>query len=203
MAGSKKARVALQQYLKTTQPVRPTLVDTAPISTESLTSDRGYLTTNFDRGALILKKETGEVFRLSWFEGETEIAPPDATKPQIEVSTKVDSALDLRRALPIGEYTLIGYRLCRDDANGERWDLSATGPKLLKVKVKAGVTQEIKVEQSVRVSYELANKSINLGIWGDHGSAMAIYKAGKRIPVNFDLQDAQGNSRYKGRIRYA
>ncbi|NQU47479.1 MAG: hypothetical protein HQ519_02430 [Planctomycetes bacterium] len=203
MTGSKKARAALQDYLKTAQPVRPTLIVSAPDPTVALPADHGYLTPSFDRGALIFKNTAGEIFRLSWLEDETKDAAQDEEKPTDIDGAEIDPTLDRRRSLPVGEYTLVGYRLCRNDENGERWDLSASGPKLLKVKVKAGVDQQIKIDQTIRFNHKLTSKSINLGIGGDLGSALAIYKAGKRIPVDFDLQDAQGKSRYKGRIRYA
>ena len=155
-------------------------------------ADVGYIVPGFERGALLLQDPAGERYRLSWNETPAE---GDGTPTSKENR-------DRRRALPAGEYTLIGYRLTREARSGEAWHLSASGPKLRKLTVEPDTKLAVAIEEKVHVRHRLAGKQLGVEVRGDGGAGLTIYRAGCRIPIDYELVDAKGEVRAQGTIRY-
>src|SRR5438093_7733229 len=126
------AREAMIAFLKSGELKPPRAVVTAP---GKEARGRGFLTTHFE-GTLFLTSTTGDQYRLEW--------------PRLQPGPSADpvpnAMLDRRRALPPGEYTLTGYRVLRPDAKAVEWFLSATGPKLRGLLVRAGEEQPVQVD---------------------------------------------------------
>ncbi len=160
---------------------------------EGGSQEMGFVVPSFERGALLLKNSDGKIYRLSWLE--------DGDASKAAAAQKV-AAAERRRALPAGDYTLVGYRLCRDDAEGVRWDLSATGPEMRTLKVKAGRALKVEIEQKVYFRHHRPPGSFGVNIYGDDQAGIAIYRDGVRIPIGFELRDALGQVRFKGRVNY-
>jgi hypothetical protein len=185
--------VALQSYLSDEKLARPTAVLSPP--GEVQVPEVGYVVPSFERGALILMDSEDRIFRLSWSEAGEEA-----------------KSADRRRSLLAGKYRLLGYRLHREDEEGERWDLSASHPKLRTIEIAMGKTLEVEISESIRMSYRLTSRQFGVSVFGGDDSGaegrvansagLTIYKAGKRIPISFALQDKDGQARFEGRIRY-
>lgn len=157
----------------------------------------------FARGALFVRDSVGTVYRLSWNEDdaavkETSNESADAAKSEQDVKR----APDRRRALPPGRYTMLGYRLNRTDEHGERWDLSATKPGMRKLTIESDEVLELELDERITLRHRLTHKRFSVNVIGDHGVGLTIYRAGKRIPIDFALQDQDGKQRFEGRIRY-
>lgn len=151
----------------------------------------GYLEPSFEHGALLLKNGEGKTYRLSWDEASSE-----ATK-----STE-GSSRDRRRALPAGKYRLVGYRLTRIDDKDQRWDLSATHAKLRSLEIEAGETRLVQISETVTIRHRVTSKQFGLSVTGDGPAGLTLYRAGERINVEFELQDAAGETRQSGKLRY-
>lgn len=156
---------------------------------EETDPSEGFVIPSFARGSVFLQNTHDEVFRLSWNEGK---------------QSRVESApeADRRRALPAGDYTMIGYRLNRLDQAGERWDLAASRPNLRKVTIKAGAELELSIDESIHIGTRLHAKMLGVSVAGEKGSGLTIYRSGKRIPMGFDLLDGYGKAVVAGKINY-
>lgn len=152
-------------------------------------ASEGFLVPSFKRGAVLLKNNHGEVFRLSWNEGK---------------QSKADEAqqADRRRAVPAGQYTMIGYRFNRLDDAGERWDLAASHPNLRKLTIEAGQASEISIDESIHIGTRLHSKMLGVSVGGEKNAGITIYRAGKRISMDFQLLDDTGEARVDGKINY-
>lgn len=144
----------------------------------------GFIVPNFDEGSLLLKNAHGQFFRLSW-EKKTE---------------------NRRRALPPGNYSLMGYRIVRRDAKGDEWFISVTARGTRRVTVHAGYEQQVKVSETVTVQCRAnsGGPGVELGmmIMDEHQSGLSIYHKGKRIPIRYTVTDAQGKEVASGTMNY-
>ncbi len=109
---------------------------------------------------------------------------------------------DRRRALPAGEYKLIGIRLNAKDEKGDRWDLSASHQELRKITVKPGDTQLIKVNETIRIRHQLRPQMVGFDISMEQKAGTTIYRNGKRTSMSYELQDKEGKTRFEGPLNY-
>jgi len=152
-------------------------------SPESLADSVGVVVPGFERGAVILRDQSRQVFRLSWEE-------------------KDSAGGDRRRALPAGTYTLAGYRLIREDEHGKTWHLSATAPAGRAIEVVAGVETQIDLDPTIRIRKHIQGKKLQVQIRGEGKMGLSIYSEGKRVPIAFELKDARGRAVESGKIEY-
>ncbi len=143
------------------------------------------ITPSFERGALILRDADGRFRRLSWGELEEPRRP----------------AADRRRALPAGAYHLAGYRILRRDDAGAEWHVSATARSIRELKLVAGANLEVDVDQGILIRKAVRARSLNMAIQGDGKAGLSIYKEGRRIPMGYRLEAADGGV-LEGRFRY-
>ncbi len=174
--------MALSEYLKSEPLDLPTLVDATPRRKKS---DEGYVVPSFKRGAILVKNGAGDTWRLSW--EDEKVKGKDA---------------DRRRALPVGHYTVVGYRLLRESDSGEPWHLSATGHKIGGVKVAAGESVEFSIPKTITMEGKLHGQNVNMSITGLKGAGLSIYKAGHRIPIGYQLTGDGDEPLAKGSMTY-
>lgn len=191
-AANDKAREAMIAFLKGGELKPPRAVAAAP---EKDAGGVGFVTTNFGEGTLFLTSTTGKHYRLEW--------------PKLELLPSTDRAKpmpDRRRALPPGEYTLTCYRVLRRDAKGTEWFISATGPRIRRLKVRAGEEQQVKVDDTIHLTGsahpENGGVEIQLMIAGEKGSGLTVYREGKRIDIGYRLLDAWRKELARGTLKY-
>lgn len=147
--------MALQDHLKSRSD-RPLLVEPRVVAR----SDQGTLVSNLEEGEVFLKKES-QVYRLVW--------------------TKEEKAR--QRALGAGQYTLLGFRALKG-----KWFLSTAGGKD-KFNLKAGEVTKLVLDLSVKVEFKAKRKGdsyfLGMGIQGDRGKGVSLYREGKRIRVGY------------------
>jgi hypothetical protein len=149
---------------------------------ESLGADEAVLTPGFERGALLLRGEDGHVVRVSWEESA--------------------NGADRRRALPAGEYALVGYRLIREDGHGATWHVSAGGKTIRELELAAGSEQEIGIDPAIRMAPNVKHEDFGVAIQGESGAGLSIYKEGKRIPLGYRRLAADGKPLAEGKVNY-
>ena len=136
---------------------------------------------------MFLEDSKGKVYRLSFGEREAETASD-------------------KRTLPAGDYVWTGYRVVKEDAEGKPWTLSVTSPEIRKIKLKAGKEVQLEVDPSIRfhgrVSRQGDHFQLGMVIQGMDGAGLSIYREGRRIPIPFQLLDAQGAVVDSGKMRY-
>ncbi len=146
----------------------------------------------FDTGAVLLLDAKDKAYRLSWESGMAE-RKPDETKP--DDPSRV-------RALPPGDYRMVGYRLMRKAASGETWWASATGQPIRRLALRAGETAVLEIDPTVHVRGRSSRTSVNVDVKGEGKSGLSLYREGKRIDLRFRLLDAEGKERTAGTIHY-
>ncbi|MHC4470905.1 MAG: hypothetical protein ACYS99_08060 [Planctomycetota bacterium] len=114
---------------------------------------------------------------------------------------------DRARALPPGAYRLLTTRVERrmDDVH---WFLSSTGPaargKLFELK--AGETTRIDVDEAVhfkgRGRWKKGALRIGFAITAGDGRGLSVFKAGRRVPVTYEVLSPKGAVLTKGPARY-
>ena len=182
-----KAREAMIAFLKSGALQAPRVVSTAP----SKAADRvGFITPGFDEGTLFLKSAASEHYRLEW-----------AGK-----AGESGAAADRRRAVPAGEYALVGYRIIRRDAQGTTWFISATGSNLRRLTVQASEEQQASIDETIRLTGGAhpseGTVEIHVMVAGIKGSGLSIYRDGRRIDIDYRLLDAQGKELARGTLAY-
>lgn len=155
----------------------------------------GFIEPSFERGALMLKDAKDQVYRLSWNEGQGQDA--SAAKEAGENLSK-----DRRRALPAGPYRLVGYRLIKTDENDQRWDLSASHPKLRTLDIQQGEVEKVTIDETITMRHRISAKRFGLTVIGESPAGLTLYRDGKRIGIEFELVDAAGEVRQEGKLRY-
>ncbi len=144
---------------------------------------------NVRDGSLFLKNASGEVTRLAW---------------------KAGKAGELR-ALPPGNYTLVGYRIVRKDDEGVNWFISAISPKgIRKLAVKPGKPLMVAIKPEIRVACKgraggpkaKGVLAVQGGFQGEHHSGLTIYREGKRIPLRFTISNHTGEEIETGKMGY-
>lgn len=166
------------EYLRGKSLPTPLAVEEAP---GTLAAGHGTLTPSFLRGDLFLVDDAGRSHRLSWSgdEGDSE----------------------RRRALPAGDYALRTYRIVRD-VEGVTWHVSASAPRIRGVRVVAGEDARFDVSASIRLRSRVAGGQARMTIQGDAKAGLTIYRAGKRIPIDYRITDEGGATLASGAMRY-
>ena len=171
-------------FLKSDAVGRPKLLDRPP---RENSDHAGYLTTSLDDCSVVVKRQSGgQAFQLLW--------KKDATGKE-----------DRRRALPPGEYQIIGYRIARRDAEGHDWFIAGTG-KIRTVKVHAGHVQDLKLSETIGLDCRTRPQGGELQVQavaqGEHHCGLSIWKDGLRIPIGFQITDAAGKELASGTLKY-
>ena len=121
---------------------------------------------------------------------------------------------DRRRALPVGRYTITGYRIVRKDKNDVPWFVSTTSNGYRKLVVKPGEVSRIKIDPAVYLKAEgtlhegtlraqmMVNGERHGGLHHRHQVGLSIYRQGKRIPIAYRALDRQGKVVASGTMKY-
>jgi len=95
----------------------------------------------------------------------------------------------------------VGYRLLARDTAGVEWQLSAGGPALRELELSPG-EQTLELDAGVHMSPRIKDSSLQVGVQGDGGAGLTLYRAGKRIPLGYRVLDASGRELESGKIHY-
>ena len=129
-----------------------------------------------------------------------------------------------RRALPVGRYSITGYRVVRKDEKGVPWFVSTTSHGFRRIVVRSGEVKRIKIDPAVHVGVKATIHGEQLRaqmmIHGDrpgggglmagrhaghhapHRIGLSIYRAGKRISIGYRALDRQGEVIASGTMQY-
>jgi hypothetical protein len=145
---------------------------------------RGFVESDLGEGELFLAGAHHRVYRLAWIAGEK----------------------DRRRALPPGTYKLTGYRLVRADREGTRWFISTTSHGFRDVVVEAGKPTRVAIDPAIRITTRASLAADGLGgqmgIQAEPHVGLSIYRAGKRIPIDYRALDGDGRVLARGTMTY-
>lgn len=166
------------KYLRETPLPLPIVTKSGEASVSKRT---GTVSPSFDRGDLFLENARGAVYRLSWTGDES----PEASA----------------RVIPAGNYKLKTYRIVQE-REGELWHISATKASIKEVKVKAGGHTTVVVDDAVTMGSVLHGNRAQMTIQGERGAGLSIYRAGRRIPIGFQVVGRSGEVLSKGKMRY-
>jgi hypothetical protein len=170
---------------------------------KSGTVGHGTLLPSFEEGSVLLKDAGGDVVRVSWepLKSALKVASGKA------VSRPKPSVASMRRSLPAGVYTLIGYRVIRRDRSGRSWFVSATDPLgIRKFAVVSGKQKRLEIDE--RVTVECAARRTRMGlrlqvtVSGEIEAGLSIYRAGRRIPMEYRVLDSGGRVIARGGMEY-
>lgn len=143
---------------------------------------------DFETGELFLRRRTadrhhaGPLYRLAWLEG--------------------DEREDRRRALPPGEYELVGYRLFQRDEDERPWHVSATGRILRGLELEAGSDHPIEIDPTIHVRQRFTGGRLTAAVQGQRHAGLSIYADGARIPLGYSVLDDAGRVRARGSLEY-
>ena len=175
--------------------------DTSISGKSTNSKNTGYVTADVGEGELFLRGPHHRVYRLKWKRGEQ----------------------DQRRALPVGRYSITGYRVARKDEKGVPWFVSTTSHSFRRLVVRSGEVRRVKIDPTVHVGLKAAihgeQLQAQMMIHGDRpgGGHMAgrhaghhalqriglpIYRAGKRISIGYRALDGQGEVIASGTMQY-
>ncbi|MGI9241193.1 MAG: hypothetical protein ACR2RV_10355 [Verrucomicrobiales bacterium] len=174
---------------------------------ESDDSKVGFVSSNLGHGSVFLKNDQGAVTRLAWeaIDEETDDRGESDERPHQPVTEDEDGGRLL--ALPVGTYTLAGYRFCRKDKYGANWFISAILAHYdeHQIIVRPGKVSRIEIDPTVVVSCR-ANATekliVQAGVQGMHGAGLTIYREGRRIPMGFTISAANGKLLETGEMDY-
>ncbi len=173
------------------------------------TSGHGLVVPSFKRGLVVLRDTKGRVVRVVW-----EKPVPKTDKPVRRPTVKPHdpkrighSPGNKPRALDPGVYTLIGYRVIRYDKSGRRWFVSATASRgVRRFAVVAGRRQKIAIDPTIAVDCAARRTKSGLRILmtisGEEESGLTIFRAGRRIPIEYRVLDARGRTIARGLMEY-
>lgn len=181
-------------YLKSEKLTTPRAVASAPTGD---VKNVGFVSPSFKVGTIFLKNVKKEYIRLEW----------GARKGSNSSKNKQGDAIDRRRALPAGTYTLTGYRIVRKDEAGKEWFISATsGHGIRKIQVLSGKVSRVTLDDAIMVTCRAQPKRgvlrIQMAIQGEHHSGLSIYRDAKRIPIRYAVRNRQGKTLTSGAMEY-
>ena len=106
-----------------------------------------------------------------------------------------------------GAYRLIGYRIRRSDESDTPWFLSATAVSGERLEISAGKSTQLAIAPSVTVilTAQRDDRSalLSLSMRGPLASpSITIYKGGKRVPLRYEVLDAQQRVLASGDMQY-
>jgi len=157
---------------------------------------KGFVTPSFKEGSIFVENAEGKIMRLAWEAMDGENAGPLKEK-----------RARLRALLP-GEYTVTGYRLLRKDDRGTKWTLSGLNAGGVSTfKVETGKKSVIRIDPTVHFgSKGVLNRKrefmVQASIQGQHHAGVTIYKASKRIAMNYKVTGANGVVLESGKMNY-
>ena len=168
------------------------------------TAGHGLLVPSFDEGTVLVKNVGGEVIRVSWESPR----PKTGGKPNQSSDRRPPRSEASRlRALPSGVYTLVGYRVIRRDKSGRSWLVSATASRgIRKFAVVAGKRSTLEIDEQVVVDCAARRTKLGLRLLvtvaGEIESGLTIYRAGRRISIEYRVLDATGRVLARGPMEY-
>ncbi len=125
----------------------------------------------------------GRDFRLSWED-------PKAT----------------RNSLPAGEYVVKSYRIIKEAPDGQIWHFSASKGSIKPLTIVAGKDSRLDLSSTIimnsRMDTSQADTQIRMEIQGENKSGLTIYRAGKRIPMAYEITGADGVLKATGTMGY-
>ncbi len=170
--------------------------DTSISGKSTNSKNTGYVTADVGEGELFLRGPHHRVYRLKWKHNEQ----------------------DRRRALPVGRYSITGYRLARKDEKGVPWFVSTTSHGFRRLVVRSGEVKRVKIDPTVHVGVkamihgeELRAQmmihgdrpgGLHVGKHAGHRIGLSIYRAGKRISIGYRALDGQGEVIDSGTMQY-
>ena len=167
-------------------------VSTPPSKGASGNEKSGYVVCDLEEGELFLRGPAHKVYRLKW--------------------RKTDK--DRRRVLPVGRYSVTGYRVVRRDKKGVPWFISTTSHGYRKLVVRSNREARVRVDPvvlvNVRAEMEAGTLHAQMTINGKrpgrllrkHPIGLSIYRDGKRIPVGYRFLDRRGQVIARGTFKY-
>lgn len=183
-----EARVALIEFLQARTLKSPVAITSAK---HKATETNGFVQPGFEEGSVLLKNEHGEFFRLEW-------PRTAANQDHTEFATE--------RPIAPGRYTIVNYRMVKQADDGSEWFTSSIANDIRTFELIAGQTVhlDLKPEIAMEVAAVFADGGIQIGaaIMGDGGGGLTIYRAGKRIPLDFVVVDAEGRELASGAMEY-
>jgi hypothetical protein len=184
--------VALIEFFKAGVLEAPRAVTSA---THPDTDQVGFVTPSFDAGAVVLKNESDEFFRLEW---------PRTDHAAAKKTDRPHAAM--RRPLPPGKYSVTNYRVARPDKDGHEWFVSATGKNIRQFEITAGQTHRLDLKAEIamncRAKSTAGGVTVQAMIMGEHHAGLTIYRDGKRIPMRFAVLDKSGKEVAAGELEY-
>lgn len=146
-------------------------------------AEKGFVEPGFDSGEVFVKVSR-ETYRLVWKKGDK----------------------DRRRALPIGEHKITGYRISRTAKDGSRWILSTTSPGYRKVTIQSGKTVKLGIRAVLRCNFNIrgkpGRKRAGMVFLGQGRTGITLYRNGKRIPMAVRLVNRRGRPSQESAMQY-
>lgn len=110
------------------------------------------------------------------------------------------------RGIPPGTYRLRTVRVERVE-QGVHWFISATAPPRKPLRLRSDNKITLEVPDTVHFAGRVQRKAmghLQLGfvIEARDRSGLAIYKAGRRVPVTYEVLSGEGRSLASGRMNY-
>jgi hypothetical protein len=146
--------------------------------------EAAVVTPSFAEGSLLLRGSDGKVVRLAWEPREGGAMPSDR-----------------RRAVPPGEYALIGYRIVERARDGKVWHVSASAPKIATLDLRAGATT-VEIDPTIEVAQRFDGRAIGMALRGEKDAGLTVYADGKRIRMRYRVLDGEGRELASGDVRY-
>lgn len=104
-------------------------------------------------------------------------------------------------ALPIGSYGVVTYRLIEG-----AWHISATGPPVATLDVRADAPAALDVRDGIRIRLRGAQRpsgvQAHVALTGTTGGGLSIYHEGRRIPLTCAIVDETGGELGSASLRY-
>lgn len=172
------------EYLKSDAAKKPVVVDADTKPAED--AQVGLVTSTIRHGELLLhpKGKKAKVFRLRW-------APEDENRT---------------RPLPAGSYKVLGYRHIQEAADGAPWIWSScsNGFREIEVEPDATVACDVKtgLKMNTRALFRKGKHRVGLLFMAEKKLGHTLYRNGRRIPIEWQCLDAEGEVLAKGTMRY-
>ena len=88
------------------------------------------------------------------------------------------------------------------ELDGKLWHISASAKNMGRVTVVAGKTTKLEINQAIQVEAMIARGQAIMGIKGQKGAGLSIYRDSVRIPIDYRVKDAAGEQLASGSMNY-